>query len=113
MRSSEITKKPWGEFRQFTLNEKSTVKTLSVIIGGELSLQTHSTREEYWFVLQGHPRITQGNQIFDAEPAQEIFIEQGQLHRIAAPHDDVVILEIAFGHFDEDDIVRLEDKYNR
>ncbi|MCA9351828.1 phosphomannose isomerase type II C-terminal cupin domain [Patescibacteria group bacterium] len=113
MKASHVTKKPWGEFRQFTLNQESTVKTLSVNQGEELSLQTHTSREEYWYVLDGHPRITQGKDIFDAEPGREFFIEQGEKHRIAAPIDDVRILEIAYGHFDEDDIVRLEDRYDR
>ncbi|MAQ77498.1 mannose-6-phosphate isomerase [Candidatus Campbellbacteria bacterium] len=113
MNPSQVTQKPWGSFRQFTLNETTTVKTLRVNVGEILSLQTHKHRGEYWFVLQGHPEITLGDTIFTAEPQQEIFVEQGQQHRIAAPTDEVVILEIAYGHFDEEDIVRLEDKYNR
>lgn len=113
MKPSELTKKPWGEFRQFTLNQESTVKTLTVNPGEILSLQTHTTREEYWYVLEGNPQITLDDDVFDAEPHQEIFVKQGQKHRIAAPTNRVVILEIAYGHFDEGDIVRLEDKYNR
>jgi mannose-6-phosphate isomerase-like protein (cupin superfamily) len=113
MKPSELTIKPWGEFRQFTLNQESTIKTLTINFGEILSLQTHTTREEYWYVLEGHPKITLGNEVFDASPGQEIFVTQGQKHRIAASLDTVVILEIAYGHFDEEDIVRLEDKYNR
>lgn len=113
MKPSKVVHKPWGEFRQFTLNQSTTIKTLTVNPGEILSLQTHTSREEYWFVLEGHPQITIGDSIFNAEPHQEIFVEQGMQHRIAAPSDKVIILEIAYGHFDEDDIVRLEDKYNR
>lgn len=113
MKKSHVTKKPWGEFRQFTLNETTTVKTLIVHRGEELSLQTHTHRSEYWFVLEGHPRITNGDDIIDAIPEQEFFIEQGAQHQIAAPHDKVVILEIVYGQFDENDIVRLSDKYQR
>jgi mannose-6-phosphate isomerase-like protein (cupin superfamily) len=113
MKSSQLIKKPWGEFRQFTLNEKTTVKTLTVNPGEILSLQRHTTREEYWYVLEGHPQITLGEELFIAEPHQEIFVKQGQKHRIAAPQDKVIILEIAYGQFDEEDIVRLDDKYNR
>jgi mannose-6-phosphate isomerase-like protein (cupin superfamily) len=113
MKPSELTIKPWGEFRQFSLNQKSTIKTLTVNHGEILSLQTHTAREEYWYVLEGYPQITLGEEIFEAEPHQEIFITLGQKHRISAPNNRVVILEIAYGHFDEEDIVRLEDKYNR
>lgn len=113
MKPSEITNKPWGNFRQFTLNQESTVKTLTVNKGEVLSLQTHKNRKEYWFVLSGHPEITLDDKTYRAEPEEEIFVEQGMQHRIGAPEDKVVILEIAFGHFDENDIIRLEDKYNR
>ena len=113
MKKSELTIKPWGSFRQFTLNQSTTVKTLNVNAGEELSLQTHASREEYWFVLEGHPQITLGDTVFTAGPGQEIFVEQGQEHRIAAPANNIIILEIAYGQFDEDDIVRLSDKYNR
>ncbi len=113
MKPSELTQKPWGEFRQFTHNETTTVKTLTVIPGGELSLQTHDKRSEYWFVLDGDPIITQGDKVFVAHKGDEIFIETGQAHRIAAQDNTAVLLEIAFGDFDENDIIRLEDKYGR
>ena len=113
MKASEVTKKPWGNFRQFTLNQPSTVKILTINVGETLSLQTHTTREEYWYIIQGHPTITKGEELITASPHDEIFIEQGQQHRMAAPQDNVLILEIAYGHFDEEDIVRLEDKYDR
>lgn len=113
MKKSQVTKKPWGEFRQFTLNETTTVKTLTVNQGEELSLQTHTHRREHWFVLEGHPRMVNGDHIIDANPGEEFFIEQGVQHQLAAPRDHVVVLEIAHGHFDENDIVRLSDKYNR
>lgn len=113
MEKSKITQKPWGNFRQFTLNERTTIKTLNVNKGEILSLQTHKKREEYWFVLSGNPEITLGEEKFIAKPEDEIFIQKEQKHRIAAPNNDVVILEIAYGFFDEEDIIRLEDKYNR
>ncbi len=113
MKNIHTTKKPWGEFTQFSLNEKSTVKTLKVEVSGKLSLQTHKHRSERWYVLEGNPEITQGENVFTAAPGQEIYIELGQKHRISAPTNRVVILEIAYGEFDEEDIIRLEDKYNR
>ena len=113
MKPSSLTKKPWGAFRQFTHNELTTVKTLTIIPGGELSLQTHKERKEYWFVLEGSPIITQGDKVFVAEKGTEIFIEQGQAHRIAAENETAVLLEIAYGNFDENDIIRHEDKYGR
>ena len=53
-------KKPWGQFDQFTHNEISTVKILSVDKGGELSLQNHEHRTEFWRIISGHPLVTIG-----------------------------------------------------
>ena len=44
----------------------------------------------------------------------QIFIPHGTLHRMAGVGDNPSRwLEISFGEFDEDDIVRLEDHYGR
>jgi mannose-1-phosphate guanylyltransferase/mannose-1-phosphate guanylyltransferase/mannose-6-phosphate isomerase len=105
--------RPWGSFRQFTSNEISTVKILRVKAGQKLSLQYHKKREEFWVVLSGNPSITIGEETKIANPQDEFFITQESVHRIAAPTNDVEILEIAFGEFDEQDIVRIEDAYGR
>jgi mannose-1-phosphate guanylyltransferase/mannose-1-phosphate guanylyltransferase/mannose-6-phosphate isomerase len=105
--------KPWGYFRQFTHNEQTTVKILSVNAGEKLSLQTHAKRKEFWRVIVGNPTLTIGEETIDTQPGDEFTIEIGQKHRIATTDTDVIILEIASGYFDEDDIVRFEDKYNR
>lgn len=105
--------RPWGSFRQFTSNEISTVKILRVKAGQKLSLQYHTKREEFWVVLSGNPSITIGEETKTANPQDEFFITQESVHRIAAPENDVEILEIAFGEFDENDIVRIEDAYGR
>ncbi len=107
------TKRPWGSFTRFTNNEPSTVKLINVNAGEQLSLQYHSKREEFWKVLSGSPEIIIGEEKFRAEVGDEFTVKTGMKHRISAPVDAVTILEIAQGEFDEEDIVRLEDKYNR
>jgi len=107
------TPKPWGSFTRFTHNEISTVKFLNVTAGEELSLQRHHKREEFWKVVSGHPKIVIGDEENIGNPGDEFTIPIETKHRIGAPTDDVVILEISLGDFDEEDIVRLEDKYNR
>ncbi len=111
--NSITTKRPWGSFTRFTNNENSTVKLLNIDKGEELSLQYHKKRSEFWKVVSGNPEITIGEEKFSAKEGDEFNISLESKHRIAAPHDHVVILEISTGDFDEDDIVRLEDKYNR
>ena len=108
-----IVKKPWGQFDQFTHNENTTVKILYVNRGGSLSLQKHDHRSEFWRVIAGHPIVTVGEEAKMTNPGDEFIIEKLQSHRLEAKDDDVQVLEIAYGDFDENDIVRLDDKYGR
>ena len=110
---SSTTKKPWGAFISFTQNELSTVKLLYVNKGEKISLQRHMHREEFWRVVGGNPEITIGDKIYSSHQDDEFVIPIKTNHRISAPMDNVVILEISKGEFDEEDIVRIEDKYNR
>ena len=107
------TKRPWGSFTCFTNNELSTVKLLYVNQGEQLSLQYHSKREEFWKVIEGSPEIVIGGEVHNANKGDEFFIPINIEHRIGASKDNVVILEISKGEFDEEDIVRVEDKYGR
>ena len=107
------TKRPWGSFTRFTNNEPSTVKILRINKGEEFSLQYHSHREEFWKIIKGNPEIIIGTKVENPHEGGEFVIAPHVAHRISAPRDDVVVLEISKGHFDEDDIVRIEDKYNR
>jgi len=111
--NSETTKRPWGSFTRFTNNEPSTVKILHINKGEEFSLQYHTHREEFWQILKGNPEVTIGDEILNPSEGEELTVAVGVHHRVSAPKDDVTILEISKGEFDEDDIVRLEDKYNR
>jgi len=110
---SVTTKRPWGSFTRFTNNEVSTVKILHINKGEEFSLQYHTHRQEFWKILKGSPEIIIGNETKYPKEGDEFVIEPNTNHRIYAPVDDVIVLEISKGHFDEDDIVRIEDKYGR
>ncbi len=112
--NSVTTKKPWGSFTCFTNNEPSTVKILHINKGQEFSLQYHTQREEFWKILSGSPEITVGDMVTHTPGVGDEFIIAPHVsHRISAPIDDVTVLEISKGLFDEDDIVRIEDKYGR
>jgi len=43
----KIEERPWGNFERFTLNEKTTVKIITVNAGESISLQTHENRDEF------------------------------------------------------------------
>lgn len=105
--------RPWGEFVEFTRNTSSTVKIITVKPGEALSLQKHATRDEFWRVLSGKGEITVGGERTSASAGAEFFIPRGTLHRIEASAETLSVLEISFGTFEDDDIVRLEDRYGR
>ncbi len=108
-----IVEKPWGKFEQFTHDEQTTVKIITVNPGGTLSLQTHKLRTEFWRVLSGHPVVTIGDTVTRANPGDEFEIKKTEAHRLGAVDDVVQVLEITHGQFDENDIIRLEDNYGR
>jgi mannose-6-phosphate isomerase-like protein (cupin superfamily) len=63
--------------------------------------------------MSGSPEIIVGEEKYYPKQGEEFEINIGVKHRVNAINDDVVILEISTGVFDEDDIVRVEDKYGR
>lgn len=105
--------RPWGNFERFTLNEESTVKLITVSPNGSLSLQKHSHRKEFWKIISGTGTVNVAGEVTDIVAGDTYFISEGEEHRVEAGDEQVIFLEIAFGEFDENDIERLEDKYNR
>lgn len=105
--------RPWGNFKRFTLNEPTTVKIITVEPNKALSLQKHLKREEFWHVISGTGTFTIGDARLPAEIGKDYFIPVGAIHRVETGEAQLVFLEIAFGEFDENDIVRLEDRYGR
>ncbi|CAN5475418.1 hypothetical protein BH20ACT10_BH20ACT10_05060 [soil metagenome] len=106
--------KPWGRFEQYTHNLPSTVKVITVAPGGTLSRQYHHMRDELWVVLDPGARVELDEKVITPDASEKLYIPRGTVHRLSAVGDaDVRVLEISFGEFDEDDIVRLEDVYGR
>ncbi len=112
MKSFKV-EKPWGNFEQFSTNENATVKLLHVEPNEALSLQFHYHRDELWRVIDGIGAIVIGKKTIPVKKGDEFFIPRKTTHQITTTHSSLTILEISFGKFDENDIVRLEDKYNR
>ena len=106
-------KKPWGNEEQFTSNEKTTVKILRIDPKAEFSLQYHNKRREFWKVLTGQVWAVIGEETIEMKAGDEVEIPIGTKHRLKHKDGDAQVLEISFGEFDENDIVRLEDDYGR
>ena len=108
----EIAVRPWGNFRTYVMNDKCTVKILHVNAGQKLSRQYHKKREELWIILDEGLVVEVGDKVLHPKKLEEIRIPKGAIHRLSGKGGGDV-LEISFGSFDEQDIVRLDDEYGR
>ncbi len=113
-------KRPWGSFKEFIKNQEATVKIITVHPNEQLSLQYHLHRKEFWKVLSGNPQVQiddpasgRAGKKVEAKVGDEFIIPEKAKHRLTSGNEKTEVLEISFGKFDENDIVRLEDKYGR
>jgi mannose-1-phosphate guanylyltransferase/mannose-6-phosphate isomerase-like protein (cupin superfamily) len=111
----EKVDRPWGSYEVLLRGKGYQVKTIEVQPGQAISLQYHRKRAEHWIVTRGRPCVTVGDDVRSCGRDETVFVDVGAVHRIENPTDDpVTILEIQVGDYlGEDDIVRLEDRYNR
>lgn len=107
--------RPWGEYWVLEDAETHKVKRIMVKPGGRLSLQYHHHRAEVWTIISGIGTITINDEIKDYKVGEVARIPLGAHHRIENKTDDpVIFIEVQYGtYFGEDDIVRIEDDYNR
>ncbi len=105
--------RPWGRFEKFHENQLSTVKLIYIKANSRLSLQYHRERQEFWKVIKGTAQVELDGKIIEVKEEENIVIPKGAKHRVKALNNNCVILEISYGNFDENDIVRIEDDYAR
>jgi mannose-1-phosphate guanylyltransferase/mannose-6-phosphate isomerase len=109
---SEVTR-PWGSFRQYANNEEVTVSLMTVKPGMRLSLQSHSGRAELWIALDAGAEVQVGEQIFHPQPGEEYWIPPNTQHRLSSSAGEVRVLEVAFGNWQQADITRYADDFQR
>ena len=108
------SERPWGRFEQFATNEQVTVKIITVEPGQRLSLQRHQLRSELWTIIDGPVDVEVSGIPGSLNSGEHIWIPQLAMHRMGNSSPQTVrVLEVAFGHFDEDDIERFDDDYER
>ena len=107
--------RPWGNFIVIKETENYKIKIIEVKIKGKLSYQYHNYRAETWVILQGKGTITLNENITYVSKGDTIIIKKGDKHRIEnTGQENLKFLEVQTGtYFGEDDIVRLDDIYNR
>lgn len=107
--------RPWGTYQTVCRGERFHVKKIVVEPGGKLSLQKHHHRSEHWVVVRGTAEVTLGERQITVHENQSVYIPLGEVHRLANPgRIPLELIEVQTGSYlGEDDIVRLEDIYNR
>jgi mannose-1-phosphate guanylyltransferase/mannose-6-phosphate isomerase len=107
--------RPWGWYDSIDEGGRFKVKRIQVKPGASLSLQKHHHRAEHWIVVTGTAEITNGDKVLTLTENQSTYIPLGEVHRLANRGTiPLEIIEVQSGSYlGEDDIIRLEDKYNR
>jgi mannose-1-phosphate guanylyltransferase/mannose-6-phosphate isomerase len=107
--------RPWGYYQSVDRGSRYQVKRIVVHPGGRLSLQKHHHRAEHWVVVRGAAEVTLNDKVQLVHENESIYLPIGATHRLANPGKiDVELIEVQTGsYFGEDDIVRIDDVYNR
>ena len=116
MNNTDESIRPWGHYEILLDTEYCKVKRIFVKPQQRLSYQYHHHRQEAWTIVQGMARVTQNGVDKDYQVGQTALIALGDKHRMANPSDteDMILIEVQTGtYFGEDDIVRIEDDYER
>jgi mannose-6-phosphate isomerase len=64
-------------------------------------------------IVNGIAHVQLDSKFYLLKKGQTVEIPKNARHRVEAKKTRCVILEISYGTFDENDIVRLEDDYKR
>lgn len=107
--------RPWGTYTILEDTFGYKIKRIIVKSGKRLSLQKHLHRNEHWIVLSGTATVTVGEKKFSVHPNESTYIKAGEIHRLAnLGKIPLTIIEVQVGEYTgEDDIIRIEDDYNR
>lgn len=107
--------RPWGTYTILEDTKGYKIKRIVVASGKRLSLQKHLHRSEHWIVVSGTATVTVGEKVITVSPNESTYIKMGEVHRLANDGKiPVVLIEAQVGEYTgEDDIIRLEDEYNR
>lgn len=107
--------RPWGKFENILISEEFKIKKVTVNPNSRLSKQYHNFRNEHWFVVEGKAIVFQDGEKKKLKKGQSIDIPKKSIHYIHNYTQNILIfIEIQTGKYlGEDDIIRIEDIYER
>jgi mannose-6-phosphate isomerase len=111
----EIEYRPWGFYEVLIDLPNYKVKRITVNPGKRLSYQYHEWRQEQWVVVLGTLSVVLDDEKVFRKEGESIRIPLGARHRAWNETDsNVQFIEVQTGdYFGEDDIIRIEDDFNR
>lgn len=111
----EKIERPWGMFYVIHDEANYKLKRIEVNPGQRLSYQYHEKRSESWTMIEGVGTLTLEGKNIDLIAGENIKIPIKAKHRITNNGlQKLVFIEVQTGsYFGEDDIIRIEDDYNR
>jgi mannose-6-phosphate isomerase len=110
-----LESRPWGMYEVLLNSPECKVKRITVAPGQKLSYQYHFHRSENWTVVKGELTIILDDEKIFRKVGESVKIPQGAKHRAWNETDEIVqFIEVQTGtYFGEEDIVRVQDDYNR
>ena len=107
--------RPWGSYQSVDHGDRYQVKRITVKAGDRLSLQKHHHRSEHWIVVRGTAKVTIDELVKTVHENESIYIPIGAVHRLENPGKILLeLIEVQTGSYlGEDDIIRIEDDYQR
>ena len=115
VRSEDRVEKPWGFYEDIFRSNEVVFKRIVVSPGEEISYQRHSKRGEFWYVTERTGYFRWNNvEKWKVKQGFSVKINENDSHQlINNGNDDLVVYEMQYGKCEEDDIIRMEDKYER
>ncbi|MCX5616493.1 mannose-1-phosphate guanylyltransferase/mannose-6-phosphate isomerase [Bombella sp. TMW 2.2559] len=107
--------RPWGFYESLIRGDRFQVKRIQVSPGEKLSLQKHFHRAEHWVVVAGTALVSRGDEQIMVRENESVYLPLGCVHRLENPgRIPITLIEVQSGpYLGEDDIVRLDDLYQR
>lgn len=107
--------RPWGTYTILEDKPGYKIKKIMVKPGSRLSLQKHFHRNEHWVVVSGTATVTVEDKTYMVRENESTYIKAGEIHRLENQGKiPIILIEAQVGSYTgEDDIVRIEDDYQR
>lgn len=111
----KYVEKPWGYEKWIAVTDSYALKEIFLKKGCRTSLQYHNLKEEHSYLLRGKLSIEEDNENKEMivniyEPGEIVHAKPLARHRVTALEDSTYI-EVSTPYLD--DVVRIEDDFNR